>query len=93
MGALAIVLWIIALSAGAFFPPLFIAPIYATYLWYRQRKRRAVVAALAKNKPIIAPSPPLVSVADELGKLAELHASGHLTAIEFDEQKRRLLQN
>jgi hypothetical protein len=38
MGVLAIVLWAIALSAGVFFPPLFIPAIYATYLWHKRRK-------------------------------------------------------
>lgn len=49
MGALAIVLWIIAFSAGAFFPPLFIAPLFATYLWFVQRERRKQELVYAAN--------------------------------------------
>lgn len=45
MGALAICLWAIALSGGAFFPPLFIPPIYATWLWWKQRKLRKQAAS------------------------------------------------
>lgn len=41
MGALALVSWAIALTAGVFFPPLFIMPIYTTYLWLKSRKRKA----------------------------------------------------
>lgn len=40
MGILALALWAIALCGGVFFPPLFIPPMYATYLWLKQRKRR-----------------------------------------------------
>ena len=38
MGILALALWAIALTGGVFFPPLFIAPIYCTWLWLKQRK-------------------------------------------------------
>lgn len=40
MGILALALWAIALTGGVFFPPLFIVPIYVTWLWLKQRKAR-----------------------------------------------------
>jgi hypothetical protein len=40
MGMLAIALWAIALTGGVFFPPLFIAPMYCTWLWLKQRQAR-----------------------------------------------------
>ena len=40
MGVLVIALWAIALTAGVFFPPVFIPAIYATYLWRKKANRR-----------------------------------------------------
>ena len=50
MGALAIVLWITAFAGGVFFPPLFILPMFATFLWMKQRgRRKALVRNLKEN--------------------------------------------
>jgi hypothetical protein len=49
MGALTIVLWITALAGGVFFPPLFIAPMFSTYLWLRQKDKRNTVAKSLKE--------------------------------------------
>jgi hypothetical protein len=77
MGALAIVLWIVALAGGAVFPPIFIAPIFATYLWW---KRQRTAPKLAR-----------VFDPDELLKLVQLRDSGALSEDEFEAQKRRIM--
>lgn len=46
MGALAIALWVIALTGGVFFPPLFVPPIFATFLWLKQVNARQRARAL-----------------------------------------------
>ena len=83
MGALAIVLWIAALAGGAVFPPLFIAPIYASYLWWQQSKRIKAARVLAAKR---AKAPKPIDP-DALLKLARLRDSGVITGTEFDAQK------
>jgi hypothetical protein len=56
MGALAIALWVIALTGGVFFPPLFVPPIFATFLWLkqvnaRQRARASMYPEQAQQRP------------------------------------------
>jgi hypothetical protein len=55
------------------------------------RVRDAIDAAIARQHAPAAAPAPTVSVANELAKLATLLERGHITAAEFDAQKRRLL--
>ena len=101
MGALAIVTWIIALTGGIFFPPLFIVPIYTTYLWSKQRKQRkliktreAVARERIKSGNAVRDnqnSNTEIGVAEELTKLAELRDRKVITEAEFAAQKAKLI--
>jgi hypothetical protein len=52
---------------------------------------RAALEQAIADRHTPAPAPPAASVADELGKLAQLHQQGVLSDQEFAAEKRRLL--